>query len=218
LKTPLVSVSGGCELLLTIYGEKLNKEELEIIELIEKGGKRLKHLVDNLIDISRIEYEKFKLVKKPTDLSAVIREISNELIYSIRERNINLNLVLPESLYIELDKVRIEQVIMNLLSNAIKNTPPNGEIYVNLKKKENSVELSIRDTGIGISQEEMDMLFTRFGKLERYGEGYEYIDIQGTGLGLYISKEIVDSHEGEIRAESGGRNKGSTFIVKLPIS
>ena len=62
------------------------------------------------------------------------------------------------------------------------------------------------------------MLFTRFGKLERYGEGYEYIDIQGTGLGLYISKEIVDSHEGEIRAESAGRNKGSTFIVKLPIS
>jgi len=218
LKTPLVSVSGGCELLLTIYGEKLNKEELEIIELIEKGGKRLKHLVDNLIDISRIEYEKFKLVKKPTDLSAVIREISNELVYSIRERNINLNLVLPETLYIELDKVRIEQVIMNLLSNAIKNTPPNGEIYVNLKKKGNSAEFSIRDTGIGISQEEMNMLFTRFGKLERYGEGYEYIDIQGTGLGLYISKEIIDLHEGEIRAESGGRNKGSIFIVKLPIS
>jgi signal transduction histidine kinase len=107
---------------------------------------------------------------------------------------------------------------MNLLSNAIKNTPPNGEIFVNLKKKERSAEFSIRDTGIGISKEEMNMLFTRFGKLERYGEGYEYIDIQGSGLGLFISKEIIDSHEGEIRAESGGRNKGSTFIVKLPIS
>jgi PAS domain S-box-containing protein len=218
LKTPLVSVTGGCELLLTIYGEELNKGELEIIELIEKGGKRLKYLVDNLIDISRIDYEKFKLVKEPNDLSAIIREISNELKYSIRERNINLSLVLPESFYIKLDKARIEQVIMNLLSNAIKNTPPNGEIFVNLKKKERSAEFSIRDTGIGISKEEMNMLFTRFGKLERYGEGYEYIDIQGSGLGLFISKEIIDSHEGEIRAESGGRNKGSTFIVKLPIS
>jgi signal transduction histidine kinase len=218
LKTPLVSVTGGCELLLTIYGEELNKGELEIIELIEKGGKRLKYLVDNLVDISRIEYEKFKLVKEPNDLSAIIREISNELKYSIRERNINLSLVLPESFYIKLDKARIEQVIMNLLSNAIKNTPPNGEIFVNLKKKERSAEFSIRDTGIGISKEEMNMLFTRFGKLERYGEGYEYIDIQGSGLGLFISKEIIDSHEGEIRAESGGRNKGSTFIVKLPIS
>jgi PAS domain S-box-containing protein len=218
LKTPLVSVSGGCELLLTLYGDKLKKEELEILELIEKGGKRLKHLVDNLIDISRIEYEKFKLIKKPTNFSALIREISNELMYSIRERNINLKLILPENLYVDLDKVRIEQVIMNLLSNAIKNTPPKGEIYVNLMKKENVVELSIKDTGIGIAQEEMDMLFTRFGKLERFGEGYEYIDIQGTGLGLYISKEIIDSHEGEIRAESEGRNKGSAFIVKLPIS
>jgi PAS domain S-box-containing protein len=218
LKTPLVSVTGGCELLLTIHGEELNKGELEIIELIEKGGKRLKYLVDNLIDVSRMEYEKFKLVKEQNDLSAIIREISNELMYSIRERNINLSLILPESFHIKLDKARIEQVIMNLLSNAIKNTPPNGEIYVNLKKKEGSAEFSIRDTGIGISKEEMNMLFTRFGKLERYGEGYEYIDIQGTGLGLFISKEIIDSHEGEIRAESGGRNKGSTFIVKLPIS
>ncbi|HUW90142.1 MAG TPA: PAS domain S-box protein [Candidatus Nanopelagicaceae bacterium] len=218
LKTPLVSVSGGCELLLTIYGEQLNKEELEIIELIEKGGKRLKHLVDNLIDISRIDYEKFKILKKPNDLSAIIREISKELNYSIKDRKINLMLLLPESFQINLDRVRFEQVIMNLLSNSIKNTPPNGEIVIKLIKKENFAEFSIHDTGIGISPEEMDMLFTKFGKLERYGEEYEYIDIQGTGLGLYISKEIVDSHEGEIRAESEGRNKGSTFIVRLPIT
>ncbi len=217
LKTPLVSVSGGCELLLTIYGEQLSKEELEIVELIEKGGKRLKHLVDNLIDISRIDYEKFKLLKKPNDLSAIIREISKELNYSIKDRKINLMLLLPESFQINLDIVRIEQVIMNLLSNAIKNTPPNGEIVIKLIKNENFAEFSISDTGIGISPKEMEMLFTKFGKLERYGEGFEYIDIQGTGLGLYISKEIVDSHEGEIRAESEGRNKGSTFVVRLPI-
>ncbi|MHA1233968.1 MAG: PAS domain-containing sensor histidine kinase [Promethearchaeota archaeon] len=218
LKTPLVSVSGGCELLLTIYGEQLSKEELEIVELIEKGGKRLKHLVDNLIDISRIDYDKFKLLKEPNDLSAIIREISKELHYSIKDRKINLMLLLPESFQINLDLVRIEQVIMNLLSNAIKNTQPNGEVVIKLIKKENFAEFSIHDTGIGISPKEMDMLFTKFGKLERYGEGYEYLDIQGTGLGLFISKEIVDSHEGEIRAESEGRNKGSTFIVRLPIT
>ncbi|MFX0074393.1 MAG: PAS domain S-box protein [Candidatus Hermodarchaeota archaeon] len=218
LKTPLVSVSGGCELLLTIYGSKLNKDELEIVELIQKGGKRLKHLVDSLIDISRVEYEKFKLVKESTDLSLIIREICNELMYSIKERNITLKLALPDTFFINVDKIRIEQVIMNLLSNAIKNTPPNGEIHIILKKKDNFAEFCVRDTGIGISQEEMNMLFTRFGKLERYGEGYEYIDIQGSGLGLYISKEIIDSHNGEIRAESAGRNKGSIFVVKLPIS
>jgi len=149
LKTPLVSVSGGCELLLTLYGEQLSKEELEIIELIEKGGKRLKHLVDNLIDISRIDYEKFKIIKEPNDLSAIIREISKELHYSIKNRKINLMLLLPESFQINLDLVRIEQVIMNLLSNAIKNTPPNGEIVIKLIKKENYAEFSIHDTGIG---------------------------------------------------------------------
>ena len=218
LKTPLVSVSGGCELLLTIYGEKFSNEELEIIELIEKGGKRLKYLVDNLIDISRIDFGKFKLIKEKNDLSAIIREIAKELNYSIKERKLNLILLLPESFQINLDRIRIEQVFMNLLSNAIKNTPPNGEIIIKLINKDHFAEFSIRDTGIGISPEEMNMLFTRFGKLERYGEGYEYIDIQGTGLGLFITKEIVDSHEGEIRAESEGRHKGSTFIVRLPVT
>ena len=218
LKTPLVSVSGGCELLLTLYGENLNKEEIELIELIEKGGKRLKHLVDNLIDISRIEYNKFKLQKESNDLSELIRDVSKELMFLLRERKTNLNLMLPESLFVKMDKIRIEQVIMNLLSNAIKNTPPKGDIKIVLKKKGNWAEISIDDTGIGLTQEEMGFIFTRFGKIERYGEGYEYIDIQGTGLGLYISKEIVGWHEGEIRAESEGRNKGSTFIVKLPIS
>jgi len=218
LKTPLVSVSGGCELLLTIYGDKFSKEELEIIKLIEKGGKRLKYLVDNLIDISRIDFGKFKIIKKRNDLCVIIREIAKELHYSIKDRQINLMLLIPETFEINLDRIRIEQVFMNLLSNAIKNTPPNGEIVIKLIKSDNIAEVSIRDTGIGISPEEMNMLFTKFGKLERYGEGYEYIDIQGTGLGLFISKEIVDSHEGEIRAESEGRNKGSTFIVKLPIT
>jgi len=201
-----------------LYGEKLSKDVLEIIELIEKGGQRLKHLVDNLIDISRIEYIKFKLQKESTDLSELIRDVSKELMFLLRERKTNLNITLPESLFLKMDKVRIEQVIMNLLSNAIKNTPPKGDIKIVLKKKKHWAEFSISDTGIGLTQEEMDFLFTRFGKIERYGEGYEYINIQGTGLGLYISKEIVDLHEGEIRGESEGRNKGSTFIVKLPIS
>ncbi|MHA1471879.1 MAG: ATP-binding protein, partial [Promethearchaeota archaeon] len=218
LKTPLVSVSGGCELLLTIYGDKFSEEELEIIELIKKGGKRLKYLVDNLIDISRIDFGKFKINKEQNDLCAIIREIAKELKYSIKDRRINLTLLIPETFEINLDHIRIEQVFMNLLSNAIKNTPPNGEIIIKLIKKDNIAEVSMRDTGIGISPEEMNMLFTKFGKLERYGEGYEYIDIQGTGLGLFISKEIVDSHEGEIRAESEGRDKGSTFIVRLPIT
>ena len=218
LKTPLVSISGGSELLLTLYKNKFGAEQLEIIELIEKGGKRLRHLVDNLIDITRVDYNKLQLTKKSTNLSKIIKECLKELDYWIKERKLNLTISVPERLELKIDQIRIEQVIINLLSNAIKNTPPDGEIGISLNKKGNWVEFRISDTGIGLTLGEMHMLFTRFGKIERYGSGYEYVDIQGTGLGLFISKEIIDLHEGEIRAESAGRNKGSTFIVKLPFN
>ncbi len=218
LKTPLVSVCGAAELLLDSFIEEFKDETKELIVMIEKGGKRLKYLVDNLVDITRIEYKKFKLEKDSTDFSQVIRDCTRELMYLINMRKLNLELDLMDDLFLEIDRIRIEQVIVNLLSNAIKNTPPTGKITIKSLQKDNCVELSISDTGIGLTKEEMDKLFTRFGKIERYGDGLEYIDIQGTGLGLYISKEIIDLHEGTIRAESEGRSKGSTFIVKLPLN
>ena len=217
LKTPLATVCGGAELFSILYDKKLEGEQLELIKLIEKGGKRLKYLVDNLIDISRIEYDKFKLKKQKCDLSEVIIESSKEMVHFVKDRNLTLNLELLEELYLDIDKIRIEQVILNLLSNAIKNTRPKGKINIKLEKFDNWAIISVNDTGIGLTREEMEILFTRFGKIERFGDGLEYIDIQGSGLGLFISKEIVDLHGGNIRAESQGRNKGSTFIVKLPI-
>ncbi len=217
LKTPLVSVCGAAELLLDLYIEEFKDEPKELLEMIEKGGKRLKYLVDNLVDITRIEYKKFELEKDTNDINQLIRDCLKEMMYLIKKRDLNLELDLLEDLFLEFDKVRIEQVILNLLSNAIKNTPPNGKILVKSLRKDNHVEISIRDTGIGLTKEEMDKLFTRFGKIERYGNGLEYVDIQGTGLGLFISKEIIDLHGGNIRAESEGRNKGSTFTIKIPI-
>ncbi|MBA7517974.1 Adaptive-response sensory-kinase SasA [subsurface metagenome] len=216
LKTPLVLVFASSELLLNVFKDKLGKDVLELIQMIQKGGKRLSHLVDNLLDISRIEYNKFKLEKESTNLTTVIKECSEEMRFLIKERNLNLTLELPPNINIEIDRLRIEQVITNLLLNAIKNTPPNGKITINLSEKENWVEFSVNDTGIGLTEEEMSIIFTRFGKIERYEEGLEYIDIQGSGLGLFISKEIVDLHGGVIRAESEGRGKGCTFVVKLP--
>jgi signal transduction histidine kinase len=217
LKTPLVSIMGGSELLQSLYKDNLEEEQLELLGMIAKGGKRLKILIDSLIDISKIEYERFLLHKELEDLSDIVKDCVKELSYLFKERNINLSLSLPDSLLINLDKIRIEQVIINLLSNAIKNTHPNGRVEIILQKMNDAVVLVVSDDGIGLTKDEMDVLFTRFGKIERYGEGFEYLDIQGTGLGLFISKEIVELHDGEIRAESEGRNKGSRFIVKLPL-
>jgi len=218
LKTPLSSVCGGAEFLTSVYNNRMGEEELEIITLIGKGGNRLKYLVDNLIDISRMEYDKFKLKKQMSDFCELIKESSKEMEHLIKERNLTLYLKFSDKLFLDIDKIRIEQVIMNLLSNAVKNTPPKGTITVKVERQENWVVLSVSDTGVGLTREEMEIIFTRFGKIERYGEGLEYIDIQGSGLGLFISKEIVDLHGGNIRAESEGRHKGSNFIVKLPIN
>ncbi|MFX1256522.1 MAG: PAS domain S-box protein [Promethearchaeota archaeon] len=218
LKTPLIPICGGAELLLLSYKAQLGKEAEEIIKMIEKGGKRLENLVEKLLEITRIEYKKLELEKRKSDLSDLIRNCSNEMKYLIKERNITLNLDLPNNLYIDIDCLRIEQVITNLLTNAIKNTPPKGKIAITLEKINNWVKITISDTGVGLNQEEMERLFTRFGKIERYEKGLEYIDIQGSGLGLFISKEIVNLHGGQIWAESQGRNKGSNFIVKIPIN
>ena len=217
LKTPLVSVFSSSELLLNVFKDKLGEEVLDLIQMIQKGGKRLNHLVDNLLDITRIEYDKFKLEKESLNLTSIIKECSEEMRYLIKERKLDLILNLPQNIHIEIDRLRIEQVITNLLLNAIKNTPPKGKITISLSEKDNWAEFSVIDTGIGLTEEEMSIIFTRFGKIERYEEGLEYIDIQGSGLGLFISKEIVDLHGGHIRAESEGRGKGSMFVVKLPI-
>ena len=218
LKTPLVSVCGASELLLELFKDETKTDTIELIEMIEKGGARLKHLVENLLDVTRIEYNKFELEKEPINISEILDDCAKEMMYLIRRRKIELNLDIPDKLEANVDRIRIEQVVLNLLSNAIKNTPPSGIIVMKLYKKRGWVEFTIKDTGIGLTREEMDRLFTRFGKIERYGEGLEYIDIQGSGLGLYISKEILDLHGGQIWAESAGRDKGCTFTIKLPIN
>jgi len=216
LKTPLVSVFASSEFLLSEYEDKLEENVLELIQMIQKGGNRLNSLVDNLLDVTRIEYNKFNLEKETTNLSDLIIECSEEMKYMISKRNLDLNLSLPEKLFLKIDRIRMQQVITNLLLNAIKNTPPFGKIIVTFRKIEEWVEISMKDTGVGFTKEEMEVIFTRFGKIERFGEGLEYIDIQGSGLGLFISKEIVHLHGGTIRAESEGRHKGSTFTVKIP--
>ncbi len=137
--------------------------------------------------------------------------------YAIRKRKLVIDLDIPTNLYLEIDRMRIEQVINNLLSNAIKNTPPEGRITICLRENSDGVEFTVKDTGVGFTKKEMEILFTRFGKIERYGQGLDDTDIQGSGLGLFISRELVKLHGGVIQAESPGRNKGSTFTVKLPL-
>lgn len=216
LKTPLMSISGASELLMDVYNNKLDKNAMEMLEIIQRNKQRLEYLINNLLDIVRIDYKKLKLNRQSLNICEIIREIVNELKFFIKKSEINLTLEFPVSIIVNVDKIRFEQVITNLLLNAIKNTPPNSDIKIVVKHKRKSIEISISDTGIGLTEDEISRIFTKFGKIERYGKGLEFLDIQGSGLGLYISKEIIELHDGKISVESAGRNMGAKFTIELP--
>ncbi len=217
LKTPLIPVISGTELLTTIYKDQIGEDALEIIEMIDNGGVRLKNLVEKLINVSRIDYNKFEVRKETLNLSEIIKRSANGMKFLMEQRKLKLKCEIPDKLYLEMDELKMEEVITNLLSNAIKNTPPHGEINLSLRKEDNWAIIKVEDSGVGLTEKEKEVLFTRFGKIERYEKGLEDIDVKGSGLGLYICKEIISLHEGKIWAESEGRNKGASFTVKLPI-
>jgi signal transduction histidine kinase len=217
LKTPLISIYSSSKYLLDNYKDEFNEEILKFIKVINRGGTRLKNLAENLLDVYDLETKKIELNKQQHNITKIIKECINDFELLLKERELILKDDIDEDIYINIDKNRIEHVILNLLSNAIKNTPRNGMIYVGFNKHENYVDIIIKDTGIGFTEAERDAAFKKFGKIERTTPGKDIIT-DGSGLGLFISKEIVNLHNGEIWLESDGRDKGSTFIVRLPIN
>jgi PAS domain S-box-containing protein len=216
LKTPLISIKGFTELLLTVYKKNLDTDMVSILDEIREGSNRLERLINSLLKSSKLDQGRLVLNRTTEDLSFLIKFCVKEL-YGLAElRNHKINLEVQEYLTCNLDKERIYEVITNLLLNAIKYTPPGGEITIKSEIKEKNYVISVNDNGIGITEEETKKLFKQFGKIERYGKGWD-VDIEGSGLGLYISKKIIDLHGGEIWVESEGRNKGSTFSFSLPI-
>ncbi len=218
LKTPITIVYGAYQLLNTLYMDRFDTEVLELLEMAFSGTKRLKKLVDDLLNVSKLESRMVKLEKKETNLSELIRNCVNELNYLTNQKDQKIELILPDELIVKVDPLRIELTLTNLLTNSIKYTPHEGKIFIELEKREDYAELKIEDTGIGLTNEEIEKLFKRFTKIENPSNNdKEDIDLGSTGLGLHISKAIVELHGGTITAQSAGKNKGSTFIVRLPI-
>ncbi|MBA7671575.1 Sporulation kinase E [subsurface metagenome] len=215
IKTPLSLICGAAELLSEYYKEIHDNRANEIINILNRGGRRLKLLVKNLIDASKLESRNIKLEFQRENILEIIKNCINEIKFFAEKRNHFITLDFKEVIFVNVSRDRIEQVFMNILLNAVKNTPPNGKIYIDMKKYNGYIDILIRDTGVGLTEEEKPKLFKKFGKIERYGKGLD-VDTQGSGLGLYISKKIVELHGGKVWAESEGRNKGSAFIIRLP--
>ncbi len=217
LKTPLISIYSSTQFLLENYQKEMNDEMLNLIELINRGGKRLKDLAENLLDVLNLETNAIILHKEKIDLVEIMKNCVKDFSLLLKKRNITIKLEIGDSSLIQADKGRIEQVILNLLSNAIKNTPPNGIIYIGLDEQNDFIDITFRDTGIGFTEDEKENIFEKFGKLERKNIEDDII-IEGSGLGLYITKHLVELHGGKIWMESEGRKKGSTFIIRLPFN
>jgi signal transduction histidine kinase len=216
LKTPLVSTCGATKFILDNLKHKLDAETLDLVEIIDRGATRLKKLIENLLDFSRIDTKRFDLSLEKTDLIEVIGNAIKESKYHASTRKHDVYFNGPDSLIAYIDAFRIEQLVTNLLSNAIKNTPPGGNIQVKVSQESNEVEISVLDNGVGLTADEKQLIFKKFGKIPRDDSNLD-VEIQGSGLGLFISKSIVEAHGGKIWVESGGRNKGSRFIFTIPV-
>ena len=216
LKTPLVSIKGYADLLLNQHYEDLDFYTISVLHEIKQGCSRLESLIKDLIETSKLESGEIKLNKLEDDLTFLIRFCIRDLKGLVETRNHELIVETDEKMITYFEKERIYDVIINLLSNAIKYTPPNGKIIIRSKIKKEFFIVSVQDTGIGLTNEEKGKIFKKFGKIERYGQGLDVVS-EGSGLGLYISKKIIELHEGDIWVKSKGRKKGSKFYFSLPI-
>ncbi len=214
-KTPLSSIYGASQILLSDFKDQLGENALVFVKMIHRGGQKLKQLIENLLDLPKVESGKLTLIRNKENLCELIKECISDLDYLAYERKIDISYTLPKELNLEIDGIKFEQVVNNLLTNAIKNTPPEGKIIINSKITDKWVEISFKDTGIGLTKKEKELLFQKYGKINRDIKNLN-IDVTGSGLGLYISKEIVELHKGSILVKSMGRNKGSTFTIRLP--
>jgi signal transduction histidine kinase len=207
LRTPIQPILGLTEIL---HSRIKDSQEQELLDVIIRNAKRLNRLSDEILDVTRLETQTLELKKEQFNLNEVILHAMNDITSSREFSRKNLQLFYePRDIFLQADKSRIAEVISNLLSNAMKFTP-NGTITISVENKNNERNwtiVNVKDTGQGIDVNMLPRLFTKFAS-----KSY-----QGTGLGLFISKGIVEAHGGKIWAKNNVDGIGATFSFSLPV-
>src|SRR5215217_6930986 len=219
LRTPILPILGISQILRA----KVDDKEREYMDVIIRNAKRLQRLAENILDVTKIESQSLKLNKERFNLNDVITNTIDDIILNTVFKNKknndegdNIKLKYrPKNIFVEADRVRMTQVMSNLLNNSIKFTKEGGgSISINTEKEDNHILVSVKDTGTGIDPEILPQLFSKFVTKS----------FQGTGLGLFISKGIIEAHGGKIWAVSNNNiiandgEKGATFFFTLPVS
>jgi signal transduction histidine kinase len=212
LRTPLTAVLGWAAIL---RGHRLDEARARhALDAIDRSVRAQAHLLEQLLDVSRIVAGKFELRLAPGRLTDVIEAAVDAVQPAADERHVRIEKRLaPDVPLLTIDADRLEQVVINLLSNAVKFTPEEGVVEVELRFVDANAEIVVTDHGAGIRREFLPYVFERF----RQASGPSASFNRGLGLGLSIVREIVQKHGGSVAAESAGEGKGATFRVRLPL-
>jgi len=212
LRTPMTSIKGSVDLILSGFAGETSPEMQELLEIAQKSCDRLVRLVNDILDLSKIEAGQLKLNIERLDVT----EIAVRAVCAVKpladKSEVRLRVDRPHPLpLVDADPDRIEQAITNLLSNAVKFSPPKGDVVVELSADEHWVQCAVRDQGVGIAEKDLHRIF---GKFQQLSEGRRR---GGTGLGLAITRGLIDEHRGSIWVESHV-GAGTRFIFRLPIA
>jgi two-component system sensor histidine kinase EvgS len=213
LRTPLNAIIGFSELLVDGKVGPLTPQQTDFVKNVLDGGRYLLRLINDLLDLSKVESGRFELSRVPTEVGRLLPPLLERLQPLFARNGLSCTLAIPDRLpLISADPTRLTQVFFNLLANAIKFTPTGGRIDITGRAVERGIEVDVRDTGVGIAADELPRLFREFEQLKA---GVADRENPGTGLGLALSKRLVELHGGSIAVQSTV-GAGTTFTISLP--
>jgi len=215
LRTPLNSINGFSEVLYDETFGVLNGKQKEYVNYVLTSGKHLLLLINQILDMAKVEAGKMKLSLTNVPMKSLLNDISLLVADMVSKKKLNMVLEIAENLPdIEADELKVKEIIYNLVSNAVKFTSEGGKIGMRARKVDSKVEIVVWDTGVGIASENMERIFEGFFRVDT---PYSRVT-EGTGLGLPLSKKLVELHGGKLSVESGGLSKGTAVKFSLPIA
>lgn len=213
-RSHLAVIQSCLNLVLKGYHSELNEQQMDIIKTAERRSTALLELLDDILLLSYRKSTRDFYLMEPVRLEDIIEKARDDIQAQAQKKNLTINVYLPFDLSrVSADQKALGEVFSNLLSNAVKYTPDNGAICISARQKRDFVEIDVLDTGIGITPEDLPQIFDEFYRAPN-AKAYQ---IEGTGVGLAIVKEIVEAHHGNLRVESE-LGKGSTFTLSFPIA
>jgi signal transduction histidine kinase/CheY-like chemotaxis protein len=215
LRTPLTAIVGYSRLLLRQAHGTLSAKQLEHQEAIFRGAQRLSDLINDLLDVSRLEAGRIELAPRPLHVLQIVEQVGTVVAVAAQARRIRIRTIMPPDMpAVHADPSRLQQILVNLVGNAVKFSAPGGEVRIFAGRHREQVWVAVEDDGVGIAKDELARIWDPFYQVEapmrrRHG---------GSGLGLAIVRRLVELHGGVVRAESEGEGRGSRFTFTLPVA